>query len=257
MSLQMGAQKKIWLHGMIRDSINLIKDVHIVNLNTEKGTFSNDYGQYRLVVSLGDTIEFTSVQYLSVKEVITDQILFSQKLNIVLDKKNYVLDEIVLKNHDLTGNLLTDRRKVPKDSIAKLTKSMLDLIVEISDKSKEGQPKNYDASQNGLSKLSTRNSDPTRSFKGVGGIIGLGSKNKKKDRLRKITSNTFSSKNVLEDIGIDFFIGLKIPEKNIFSFIDYCKQFNIKELYKQKKVLDILELLKEKSTNYLKELKEN
>ena len=48
---------------MLRDSTSLLKNVHVVNLNTEKGTFSNDYGQYRIVVSLGDTIRFSSVEY--------------------------------------------------------------------------------------------------------------------------------------------------------------------------------------------------
>ena len=55
---------------MLRDSVSLIKDVHIINLTTEKGTFSNDYGQYRIVASLGDTIEFTSVQYETVRKTI-------------------------------------------------------------------------------------------------------------------------------------------------------------------------------------------
>jgi hypothetical protein len=245
--------KKFYLHGMLRDSIILLKDVHIVNLTSEKGSFSNDYGQYRIVVPLGDTVQFTSVQYETVKRVITDRIVFSKKLNLILEKKSYTLDEIALKKHDLTGNLLTDRRKVPLDSIAKITKTMLDLIVEISDKDKEGQSKNIDPSQNGMSKLSTRNSDPTRSFKGVGGSIGLGSRNKKKDQIRKITSDIFSTKNVVEDVGKDFFMALNIPEKKIYAFIDYCKQFKIKELYDRKKILDIIQLLKEKSTPFLLE----
>tara|TARA_R110001632_G_scaffold80454_6_gene179921 strand:- start:3406 stop:4134 length:729 start_codon:yes stop_codon:yes gene_type:complete len=238
---------------MLRDSIILLKDVHVVNLTSEKGTFSNDYGQYRIVVSLGDTVQFSSVQYETVKRVITDRIVFSKKLNLILEKKSYTLDEIALRKHDLTGNLLTDRRKVPLDSIAKMRKSMLDLIVEISDKDKEGQAENYDSSQNGLSKLSTQNTDPTRTFKGIGGLIGLGSNNKKKDRLRKITSNVFSTKNLVEDVGEDFFEELKIPAKKIYAFIDYCKQFKIKELYHQKKILDIIQLLKEKSRSYLLE----
>lgn len=239
---------------MIRDSINLIKDVHVVNLSSEKGTYSNDFGQYRIIASFGDTIQFTSVQYETVKRVITDQIVFSKKINLELVKKSIVLEEIVLKKHDLTGYLLTDRRKVPLDSIAKLKKSMLDLIIEISDKEKEGLPKNVDASQRGTSITSTRNTDPTRSFKGVGGILGIGSGKKKKERIRKITSNNFSTKNLVSDIGLDFFTDLKIPETKVYAFIDYCKQFKIKELYQQKKVLDIIDLLKTKKSSFLESI---
>ena len=86
---------------MLRDSTSLLKNVHVVNLNTEKGTFSNDYGQYRIVVSLGDTIRFSSVEYETVKKTITDRIYFSKKLNLVLENKNYVLNEVVVKEHDL------------------------------------------------------------------------------------------------------------------------------------------------------------
>jgi hypothetical protein len=237
---------------MVRDSVNLIKDVHVVNLNSEKGTFSSDYGQYRIVVSVGDTLEFTSVQYQTIRKVITDRIAYSKKLNLILERKTYVLDEIVVKKHDLTGNLLTDRRKVSKDSIAKAVKSMEELILEIAAKEREGEPKNFDPTTKGLSDISTKSTDPTKSFKGIGSVFGLGSGNKKKKRIREITSDTFSTKNLVEDVGVDFFKELKISENNIYSFIDYCKQFNIKELYQEKKILDIIQLLKEKSTSYLK-----
>ena len=74
-SSNLAAQKSnVFLRGMVRDSLNLIKDVHVVNLNTLKGTYSNDYGQFRISVSLGDTLEFTSVQFETVKKVITDGI---------------------------------------------------------------------------------------------------------------------------------------------------------------------------------------
>ena len=123
---------------MLRDSTSLIKNVHIVNLNTEKGTFSNDYGQYRIVVSLGDTLRFSSVEYETVKKTITDRIYFSKKLNLVLKNKNYVLNEIVVKKHDLTGNLSIDRKKVPEDTIATMGKNLSTLIDEISKKSQKG-----------------------------------------------------------------------------------------------------------------------
>lgn len=249
----MAQQKTFWLHGMIRDTANVIKDVHIINLNTAKGTFSNDYGQYRMVVSVGDTLEFTSVQHETVKKVITDQIAFSKKLNVVLKNKTYVLDEVVLKNHDLTGNLLIDRKKAPgKDTIAKITENMEDLIVDLASKSTQ----RIDPAERGTAKTTLRNTDPTRSFKGVGGAISLGSKKRKKEKLRKITSNTFTTKNVIDKVGIDLFIQLKIPEEQIYNFVDFCKKFKIQQLFQQQKFLEMTEVFKEKSTLFLKQLKD-
>ena len=255
-SLVVVAQRKsFFLHGMLRDSVSLIKDVHIINLTTEKGTFSNDYGQYRIVASLGDTIEFTSVQYETVRKTITDRMVFGKKLNIILEKKSYVLDEIVLKKHDLTGILYTDRRKVPKDSIAAMAKDINDLIVELSKKAP--QASNYQESMiKKLAKMSAKNVDPTKSFEGIGGAISLGFRNRKKNKIKKITSSTFSTNSILIDFGNDFFEELKIPKDKITLFIDYCKKFNIIELYEQGKELQLIKILENKSSQFLKELKE-
>ena len=131
-SSNLAAQKSnVFLRGMVRDSLNLIKDVHVVNLNTLKGTYSNDYGQFRISVSLGDTLEFTSVQFETVKKVITDGIFFSKKLNLILINKNYVLNEITVKKHSLIGDLRTDRKKVPVDTIALKGKKMSNIIDNI------------------------------------------------------------------------------------------------------------------------------
>ncbi len=250
-SLVVVAQRKsFFLHGMLRDSVSLIKDVHIINLTTEKGTFSNDYGQYRIVASLGDTIEFTSVQYETVRKTITDRIVFGKKLNIILEKKSYVLDEIVLKKHDLTGILYTDRRKVPKDSIAAMAKDINDLIVELSEKYPQ------ESVIKKLAKMSAKNVDPTKSFEGIGGAINLGFRNRKKNKIKKITSSTFSTNSILIDFGNDFFEELKIPKDKITLFIDYCKKFNIIELYEQGKELQLIKVLENKSSQFLKELKE-
>ena len=174
---------------MLRDSTSLLKNVHVVNLNTEKGTFSNDYGQYRIVVSLGDTLRFSSVEYETVKKTITDRIYFSKKLNLVLKNKNYVLNEIVVKKHDLTGNLSIDRKKVPKDTIATMGKNLSNLIDDISKKSQKGILNKPSKKDSKLAEESNRNTDPTKSFDGldlgtiVGGLISLIPKKKNKSKV--------------------------------------------------------------------------
>lgn len=236
---------------MLRDSVNLIKDVHIVNLTTEKGTFSDDYGQYRIIVSLGDTLEFTSVQYLPVKKVISDRFIYSKKMNVLLKKKNYVLDEIILKKNNLTGYLLSDRRKVPIDSMVKISKNMNNLINDQAKKTTQRTINN----QNNLSEVTSNYIDPTKSFRGVGSSISFAKGKKKKKKILKITSDTFSNKNILKDLGEEFFIELKIPHNKINSFIDYCKKFNLKKLYEQNKILELITLIEKMSADFLQYLK--
>ena len=246
---------------MLRDSTSLIKNVHIVNLNTEKGTFSNDYGQYRIVVSLGDTLRFSSVEYETVKKTITDRIYFSKKLNLVLKNKNYVLKEIVVKKHDLTGNLSIDRKKVPEDTIATMGKNLSNLIDDISKKSQKGILNKPSKKDSKLAEESKRNTDPTKSFDGldlgtiVGGLISLIPKKKNKKKSKK-QSILLLKNSLLSDFGYDFFEQLKIPEEKITAFLYYCSKFNIEEMYEQGNKLNLVKLLEDKSSLFLIQLKE-
>jgi hypothetical protein len=246
---------------MLRDSTSLIKNVHIVNLNTEKGTFSNDYGQYRIVVSLGDTLRFSSVEYETVKKTITDRIYFSKKLNLVLKNKNYVLNEIVVKKHDLTGNLSIDRKKVPEDTIATMGKNLSTLIDEISKKSQKGILNKPSKKDNKLAEENIKNTDPTKSFDGldlgsvVDGLISLIPKKKNKKKNKKQSIQLLKN-SLLSDFGYDFFEQLKIPEEKITAFLYYCSKFNIEKIYEQGNKLNLVKLLEDKSSLFLTQLKE-
>lgn len=238
---------------MVRDSTNLIANAHVVNLSTEKGTFSNDYGQYRIVVSIGDTISVSSVQHETLLQVVTEPIAFSKKFNAILTKKVIELDEIVIKKHDLIGILRSDRKKVPKDSIAAVGRSISEIIEELAEKERQGL-KNQNPNTP-TSEIAQKNTDPTKKFKGVGGTIGLGGKNKKEEKIKKITSDRFTSKVVYEKFEKDYFLLLKIPEDHIFRFIDYCKKHDIKGLFNAGRLLDIAVIFERESHEYLKTIR--
>ena len=179
-----------------------------------------------------------------------------KKLNIVLDKNVIELDEIVLKEHDLTGNLRSDRKKVSKDSIAAKGKSIAEFITEMAAKEAEGEAKYKDPTEKGTAAVSSRNTDPTKKFKGAGGILSLGKGDKKKLELQRITSDKFTSKVILDTYGKQFFEDIKVPEKHIFNFIDYCKQYNIKNLYNEGLALQVAVILKREAPIYMKKVKE-
>lgn len=261
-SFQLTAQKSnVFLHGIVRDSLNLIKDVHVVNLNKSKGTYSNDYGRYRIAVSLGDTLEFSSIQFETIKRVITDGVFFSKKLNLILKNKNYVLKEVTVKKHNLIGDLKADRKKVPKDTIAIKGRKLSNIIDNVSKESQKGILNSTKVTRSKLAKKSMRNTDPSRSFEGVNlmrvvnGIFSLIPKNKKK-KLSKKDANEFLKNKILADFGNDFFEELKIPTNQIKVFLEYCMQFNVEKLYEENKRLDLIKLLEDESVNFLIELKQ-
>ena len=246
-------QDKFWLKGIVRDSVNLIANAHVVNLNTEKGTFTGDYGQYRIVVSIGDTLTVSSIQYEKYQVVITDPIAFSKKLNVILTKKVIELDEVVVSNTDLIGILRSDRKKVPKDSIATVGRDMSQVIVKIAEKTTGfGEKTAEETSTVGGIHRAT---DPTKKFKGAGIGFGLGRGNRKAKKIQKITSDKFASNTIYNQFGKAFFGEIKIPEKEIFNFIDYCKQFGIKELYNKELLLQVAVLFEKEAPNFLKTLR--
>tara|TARA_R110002073_G_scaffold8207_1_gene45594 strand:+ start:44197 stop:44964 length:768 start_codon:yes stop_codon:yes gene_type:complete len=241
--------------GTIKESDTIIRNAHIINLTTKQGTFSNDIGKYRIYVSLGDSLKISSVQYLTEYRVVSKFDIESETIDVYMIPKTHELDEIILKKHNLTGNLLKDLKKSPKDLNNKFGNSMNGLIMGFSIKDIMEFPVGNDEMH--LKKPGTSGSPlKGEGFKGIGGSTSIGSGNKKKLKIEKITSSTFTSKTVLDEIGKGFFIDIGIKEKDIYSFLDFCKKFNIEGLYKQKRILQLLTLLKEKSILYLKEFKQ-
>lgn len=235
--------------GVVKESKKVVKNAHIVNLSTKQGTFSNDLGKYRIYASIGDSLQITSIQHKTDYKVISNFDIDRKEVNIYLIPNTYELDEIVIKKHDLTGNLLIDRKKTPVDVNKKYEKSINELI--------EGY------SIHDIMKIPTkdikpdfRGVDPTRKFEGVGGAIGFSTGNRAKKKLKKLTSNTFTTEKVIKEFGKDFFLELGFKEKEIYSFIDFCKKYGIRNLYEQNKLLQLIDLFKEKSIQYLKEIKQ-
>ena len=112
-------QNNFWLYGKLKDSSNVIKNANIINLKTNKGTFSNDFGDYKIIVSVGDTLQFSSAKHKTVYRIINDFVYRSEVLDVFLTNSTYELDEVVLKTNDLDGFLSLDLKKTPEDKRAR------------------------------------------------------------------------------------------------------------------------------------------
>ena len=77
-------EKRILISGNVSDSLGIVKNANIINLKTKQGTFSNDQGLFRIFVSKGDTLSFSSIQHKLKKIKVTKQILDNKEITIVL-----------------------------------------------------------------------------------------------------------------------------------------------------------------------------
>lgn len=255
-TLTIFSQKKgILIYGKVVDSVSVVKNANVINLNTNKGTFSNDQGEFRIYVSQGDSLRISSVQHESILTIITKYTIDSKYFSIRLQKKTYKLDEIVLKKHNLTGSLTADRKQTPKDKRKEALKntmdfSKVDMNAPVADDhidKKVRPPKAV--------------TDPNLAF-GMGAGAKIGIPFKYSERLwalrRKISYQKKFPELLLNEFGETFFyVDLKIPKEKYHHFLDFCNPLGIEQLYLQQKKLDVIKILKEQSPIYLKILKEN
>lgn len=99
---------------MLIDSLGAVKNVNIVNINTNKGTSSNDAGFFEIYVTLGDSLRITTIQHQTKVIQISHSNYQNKFLTIQLDLKTYSLDPFDLKKHNLSGRLGIDSKSVPK-----------------------------------------------------------------------------------------------------------------------------------------------
>ena len=242
-------QDNFWLYGKLKDSSNVVKNANIINLKTNKGTFSNDFGDYKIIVSVGDTLQFTSVQHKTVYRIINDFIYRSEVLDVFLTNSTYELDEVVLKTNDLDGFLSLDLKKTPEDKRAEALKKTMDF-----------SNVNMKAVYNGdyidqRVRPPMNNVDPTAMFAGAGGGVSIPVKFS--ERLwalrRDLDFKTNFPKKILSEFGEPFFENdLGIPPEKYYNFLEYCNPLGIEDLYRQNRKMEMILILKRESITYLK-----
>lgn len=234
-----------------------IKNAHIVNLTTKKGTISNVNGTFNIEVKIGDWIEISNIQYFTKKIKIKQGAINEKKLSVYLIELSNLLEEAVIKKN-LKGLLVFDKIENEKDSIPKVDKdyydftsmdfTSLDNAIKQAKKMKEKQSAIY-------------KTDPTKKNAGTTiasiGITNNSAKKKKALRAKLNFKESFPEKLKLL-LGEDFFfLKLKIPKENYYHFLSYCEVFNIEGLFKNNKHFELLKILLNESKTYLLLIEKN
>lgn len=101
---------------------NDIEGITIYNATSKTGTITNEKGEFMIAVALNDLIEVKALEYQNIALTVNIDIVASKKMRIFLIEEINLLDEVLVKNRSLTGNLTTDVSSV------KLFKPKLDLV---------------------------------------------------------------------------------------------------------------------------------
>ena len=259
-SLQLYAQnERVLISGEVKNDSSSIENVHIINLNSNVGTLSNAFGMYKIAVKLNDSLLISSIQYESQLLIIKKEQLQNRTISIDLEIKINELDEIILKEHNLSGNLIIDS-KLLKDSIS-AGKKMKDQIM-LMDLDKPVVLDN-DAIENekppDASKLTNPNipvgGDLIKLFRPLLKEVSKIGQTKRELKNKKRIYNLNASKapeSIREELGDLFFTDrLNIQIEQIGDFILYCKPKGIVELYMKNNKLQMIALLIDESKIFM------
>ena len=247
-------QKYTIISGKIIDTLGIVKNANIININNNQGTFSNDEGLFRIFVAIGDSIQISSIQHVSQKIKVEKRIFEEKNIEIKLKLSTFILDEFELKRHNLSGRLGIDVKDVPKDKKDSLLRAVMDFS-----KIKMNTPQDEDYTDKRV-RPQIVNVDPNSRFVGVGACVTANIPFKYSERLWALRKDLAFKKGfpykLISELGDKFFFDdLKIPLDNYFHFLEYCNPLGIEQLHKKGKLLEVIKILKDESISYLKIIK--
>ncbi|GAA4317759.1 hypothetical protein GCM10023115_43400 [Pontixanthobacter gangjinensis] len=112
MSFPAFSQEIEWLEGRVQaDSLN-VSNIHVVNLNFQTGTTTNQEGDFKIRARLGDTLFFSSIQFENRKIQLKKQDLKETGYVVQLYPARNELEEVQLTDLRLSGHLDADLPKI-------------------------------------------------------------------------------------------------------------------------------------------------
>jgi len=87
------------LKGKITSQIKELNDVYVANLRSESTTTTDNNSSFSMFVKVGDTLQFSGLQIVTKKAVITENDITKQLYVVSLEAKVNLLDEVEIKKY--------------------------------------------------------------------------------------------------------------------------------------------------------------
>lgn len=89
-----------------------LEGITIYNSSSNKGAVTDKNGKFILQVALNDLLEIRALEYQSIDVRVNKAIMESKRMSVYLIEKMNVLDEVVVPNRELSGNIVTDANRL-------------------------------------------------------------------------------------------------------------------------------------------------
>lgn len=224
------------IDGVITSDSLTLENIHIINLNSKKGTVSSTSGKFQIPVKLNDLILFSGIQFSNKELLITKHHIERKKITIDLIQKNNELQEVIIENMAMSLGLPNAGKKplnkLERNLNAYSQKSTPIVILEM---------------------LLTKGG-------GIDDLYNIISGNRKRDRkLKKLLDDDKQREIDLEYIleirnhfHDNFFLkNLQISKENIDGLINYCLPKGIVFLFKSERYLEVIDILIKNKEGFL------
>ena len=88
-------------------------NVHILNMNSVKGSITNEKGIFSIEAKVNDTLFISMVGFQSLRVRVTNDWIKSKETKLKLTEKAIALEEVVVRPYNLTGYLEIDAKLIP------------------------------------------------------------------------------------------------------------------------------------------------
>ncbi len=219
-------EKRNLLSGVVLLEKELVKDVHVINKNTNKGTISNVNGIFNIDVKIGDSLFFSHINLQEKLIIISKTIIKEKKLTLKLKEKTYNLEEITLQD---TRSIFYVDPEILTNNAPIVNAKTLNLPYANTTVKKDNSIIKFRSG--GLISLNNL-------------IDALNGNNRRRKILQKLAKEDSNLSKIRKQYTDDFFItDLKIKKEYINQFLNYCIDKQIIAIYKNKNILELTKLL--------------
>lgn len=217
-------------------------NINVYNENTEKGTITNEIGEFQIFVAIGDQLSFSAIQYEDFSVVVNETIVENKKMTVMVREAENPLDEVVIRPYDLSGNIIVDAQKVKTTDAVNLDKDTKKAINTM-----EGE---YTQDRQTTERKAIADDQFIEYGLDVANIFRTIFKNVSKNDKNKLPDNLdVTVRKMYDDDFFNEYLNLDKKQINEFIFFVQDEGFD-KDLLKKENQLDFIQFLVDKSNEF-------
>ncbi len=243
--------QRIDIKGIVLSENQDVEGVTIFNTSSNRGTVTNEKGEFNIEVSLNDRIQVSALQFSPISLIINEEVINSKYIKIYLIEKVNQLDAVLLSN-GLKGNIAVDIDNVKMVPGIELNMGNMNTAFEYND------DKAFDNQVVANNLSATMNKG--QFYNGVD-FVGLATsvysllvKPKTKNIQEKEASLNINPKEITDVFSHEYISkNFNIPLEEVPGFIGFLESNEINtELFKTENELQLIDYVMLQSKSYLK-----